>query len=87
MELSDSDSEEEEGLGLGVGKLAKGFISPETPDAQFYPFGLEASIMSMDVGASTVMSTSIVETEVRYGLNVHVAYDYCICYVLIIFAT
>ncbi len=65
VELSDSDSES------GDSHVTKN-MSPETPDNLFLPFGLEASMLSMDIGSSTVMTTSVIETEVHVCTCIHV---------------
>ena len=63
-ELSDSDSDTDDTDRLLLAKT----YSPETPDNPFsLPLGLEASMMSMDIGASVVMSSSVINTEVCHA--------------------
>ena len=62
MEMSDSDSDDERNGTTGR------VMSPETPpflDAPNPFLSLEASLISVDMGTSSMMQSSVIDTEVR----------------------
>ena len=62
MEMSDSDSDDEKNA------ATVRVMSPETPpflDAPNPFLNLEASLISLDMGTSSMMQSSVIDTEVR----------------------
>ena len=66
MEMSDSDSDDEKNA------ATVRVMSPETPpfiDAPNQFLNLEASLISLDMGTSSMMQSSVIDTEVRSGVE------------------